>query len=161
PVESAVELESEELLAAVTAAIARLPAAYRSTLNFRLVHGLQPTEIAHALGLSPSTVRSQLRRGLELLRRQLPRSLVLPTVLTASASDGLAAVRAHVLGALPRPTTAVVSSSSPAAIGMVGILLMKKSLLTVVFVLCAAAVLGVTWDMWMPSAGEMAAARPS
>jgi len=90
------EVEATELVAEVTTAIEQLPQPYRSALNLRLVHGLKAVEIAHALGLSPGPVRSQLRRGLALLRRRLPRSLVLPSVVALMSGEGLAAVRERV-----------------------------------------------------------------
>lgn len=87
----------------VAEAIAGMPADYRTVLTLRLVHGLAPVDIAHAHGLSPATVRTRMRRGLELLRAALPRGLAAPglaALLAAEllrAGDGLAAVRAKVL----------------------------------------------------------------
>lgn len=89
----------------VAEAIAGMPADYRTVLTLRLVHGLAPVDIAHAHGLPPATVRTRLRRGLELLRAALPRGWAAPglTALLAAellrASDGLATVRAKVLTA--------------------------------------------------------------
>lgn len=52
-------------------AILELPAAYRETLILRLVEGLTGPEIAAATGLTPGSVRVNLHRGFDLLRRRL------------------------------------------------------------------------------------------
>src|SRR5690606_12261218 len=61
-----------ELTEAVDAAIAALPETYRAVLRLSLGYGHTPAQIAHALERSPGTVRSQLTRGLRLLRQALP-----------------------------------------------------------------------------------------
>lgn len=92
-----------ELREKVAEAIAGMPAEYRTVLTLRLVHGLAAVDIAHAHGLPPATVRTRLRRGLELLRGALPRGLATPGLVALlgaellRARDGLAAVRAKVL----------------------------------------------------------------
>ena len=58
------------------AAIAELPEPYRPVLRLRLRYGHHPSEIAHALDRPAATVRSQLARGLSLLRRKLPSGFV-------------------------------------------------------------------------------------
>jgi RNA polymerase sigma-70 factor (ECF subfamily) len=52
-------------------AIRSLPAAYRETLVMRLVEGLTGDEIAALTGLSPESVRVNLHRGMNLLRKAL------------------------------------------------------------------------------------------
>ncbi|MFT6364464.1 MAG: hypothetical protein ACJAZ8_002891, partial [Planctomycetota bacterium] len=47
-----------------------LPEPYRGTLIYRFYEGLSIKEIAKATGVPPSTVRSQLARGLERIRLQ-------------------------------------------------------------------------------------------
>ncbi|MCA8948716.1 MAG: sigma-70 family RNA polymerase sigma factor, partial [Planctomycetes bacterium] len=64
--------ETAELLDRVEQALAGLESPYREALVLRVVHGLEPAAIAHALGRPPATVRTQLRRGLERLRGALP-----------------------------------------------------------------------------------------
>lgn len=89
----------------VAQALSGLPRDSRDVLTLRLVHGLSSVEIAHAHGLPPATVRTRLRRGLQQLRRALPRGLATPGLLALlgtemlRASDGLAAVRGKVLAA--------------------------------------------------------------
>jgi RNA polymerase sigma-70 factor (ECF subfamily) len=55
----------------VLAAIRSLPPAYRETLVFRLVEGMSGPEIAEKTGLTPSSVRVNLHRGMKLLREKL------------------------------------------------------------------------------------------
>jgi RNA polymerase sigma-70 factor (ECF subfamily) len=59
-----------EALAALEA-IRTLPDAYRETLMLRLVEGLTGDEIAARTGLAPASVRVNLHRGMQLLRRKL------------------------------------------------------------------------------------------
>jgi RNA polymerase sigma-70 factor (ECF subfamily) len=51
--------------------IQRLPESYRETLVLRLVEGMTGPEIAERTGLTPSSVRVNLCRGMKLLREQL------------------------------------------------------------------------------------------
>ncbi|MCB9915559.1 MAG: sigma-70 family RNA polymerase sigma factor [Planctomycetes bacterium] len=105
-------LERRELSAELAAAVDGLEEPYRAVVVLRLRHGLAPAEIAHALGRSPGTVRVQLHRGHELLRRALPASLVGGLALLLGAPRGLAAVRDVVLdeAAATAAATAVTSA---------------------------------------------------
>ncbi|MFI7504380.1 SigE family RNA polymerase sigma factor [Streptomyces sp. NPDC049687] len=53
-------------------ALQRLPMRMRTVVVLRYFHDLSDGEIAADLGVSPSTVRSQLARGIEKLRSQFP-----------------------------------------------------------------------------------------
>jgi RNA polymerase sigma-70 factor (ECF subfamily) len=53
------------------ALVAALPARLRMTLLLRYQEELEPAEIAAVLGVSINTVKSHLRRSLDLLRRKL------------------------------------------------------------------------------------------
>lgn len=55
----------------VLAVIQRLPESYRETLTLRLVEGMTGPEIAARTGLTSSSVRVNLCRGMKLLREQL------------------------------------------------------------------------------------------
>lgn len=57
--------------AEVLDAIRTLPTAYRETLVLRLVEGMTGAEIAEQTGLSPDSVRVNLHRGMDLLRKKL------------------------------------------------------------------------------------------
>ncbi len=60
-------LEASEALDAIRS----LPIAYRETLVLRLVEGMSGNEIADLTGLSPDSVRVNLHRGMNLLRKSL------------------------------------------------------------------------------------------
>ena len=64
-------VEAAEALAAIRA----LPDAYRETLLLRLVEGLTGPEIAEKTGLTHGSVRVNLHRGMEMLRRALGKEL--------------------------------------------------------------------------------------
>ncbi|KUM95469.1 RNA polymerase [Streptomyces yokosukanensis] len=53
-------------------ALQQLPMRMRTVVVLRYFHDLSDTEIAADLDVSPSTVRSQLARGIEKLRSQFP-----------------------------------------------------------------------------------------
>jgi RNA polymerase sigma-70 factor, ECF subfamily len=61
------DAEAREILAAIRS----MPDAYRETLILRLVEGMTGSEIAERTGLTPESVRVNLHRGMELLRRTL------------------------------------------------------------------------------------------
>ncbi len=69
PVEeaAAVEVRSQ-----VAAALQLMPEPYRQVLTLHLEHGLGAKAIADLKDQPPATVRSQIRRGLDKLRRALP-----------------------------------------------------------------------------------------
>ena len=57
--------------AAILGLIRDLPEAYRETLILRLVEGMTGPEIADRTGLTAGSVRVNLHRGMEMLRRKL------------------------------------------------------------------------------------------
>ncbi len=89
-----------ELDREVRLAIDRLPTADRALILLELRHGLAPAEIAEVLDRAPGTVRVQLHRARERLRRLLPAGVASSLVLGGAplrAARGLAAVRGEVL----------------------------------------------------------------
>ena len=91
------EASLRDLEARLEQAIALLPEAHRPVLRLHLLHGLEPAEIAKSLERPPGTVRAQLSRGLDRLRRGLPRGLVAaPAAWILSAAD-FSALRGEVL----------------------------------------------------------------
>jgi len=64
---------NEELRALVGEALVAIQEPFRSTLILRYFGGLEPTEIARREGLPPATVRTRVKRGLELVRAELDR----------------------------------------------------------------------------------------
>ncbi len=66
------EAEAREFADLVAASLDRLPPLYRDVVRMRLVHGLEPAQIAAELQRPRETVKTQLARGIERLRRDLP-----------------------------------------------------------------------------------------
>jgi len=118
--------ERAELRAHLDAGLARVPAAFRPVLVLHLCHGLTVTEIAAALGRSPGTVRSQLARGSEQLRRTLPAGLARALVALEAPTRGLEAVRAAVVEEAALHGSLTVGSQT--AVTALGGLAMKKLL---------------------------------
>ncbi len=112
PVDAA---EAQEAAQHIARGLEGLPAHYRQVLLLHLVHGLGGVQIAQALGRPPATVRTQIKRALELLREVLPRALVVPVGLLAVEGRGLAAVRASVLEQATVGTGAVAASGAAAS----------------------------------------------
>ncbi|MCA8953426.1 MAG: sigma-70 family RNA polymerase sigma factor [Planctomycetes bacterium] len=148
------ELGDEEIVARITATVAALPAHLRPTLTLRLLHGLSPTQIAHALGCPIATVKTRLQRGLAALRRALPAGIVGSLAGLLLADRSLAAARATVLGAAGRTATAV------GAFGAVSAIAMKKIAAGVAFVCLGLLALFAT-GVLTPDAGPEPAASPS
>lgn len=61
------QFEAREVLRAIRS----LPEAYSETLALRLIEGMSASEIAERTGLMPSSVRVNLSRGMEMLRKKL------------------------------------------------------------------------------------------
>lgn len=136
---------TEEAAQALADALRALPLTYRQTLTLRLVHDLEPTAIAHALGAPVATVKSRLQRGMELLRRSLPAGLRVPA-LAAVTPRSLAAVKATVLE--HATTLGGVSAASATAATTTGIgvmVLMNKTMLTAVGALALTGTLALAW----------------
>ncbi|MEM8711396.1 MAG: sigma-70 family RNA polymerase sigma factor, partial [Planctomycetota bacterium] len=135
----------DELRQAVEAALAELPARYALVLREALLEGRDTREIASRHARAPGTVRVQLHRGLERLRRALPAGIGLG-LFASLQPRGLSAVRrviaieARAAGpALAAGTTALTVST---LVG--GIALSSKGLLTA----ASAVVLGMGWWNW-------------
>lgn len=105
-----------EFAAAVVRVRTELGSPYAEVLDLHLAEGLDAKRIAERLGRPAGTVRTQIVRGLELLRRHLPRGFVAGLGLGLGASvqaASLAAVRAAVMA--QATATAAVSASAIAA----------------------------------------------
>ena len=131
PDDRAVELE---LTADVEAAIHKLPAASQSVLVLRLKHHLAVAEIADALRRPPGTVRSQLQRGLEQLRRLLPASYASALLaLLDRPARGMEAIRDSVVAQAASRAT-VAAGLAPSSLP--GVLTMKNLVAAIVVTLC-------------------------
>lgn len=156
-VDAVAEAAGREVSAMVATAVRGLPEPYRQVLLLHLVHELTPKEVAEALTRPDATVRTQLARGLGMLRKVLPLGLAAAAMGAVPAPLGLAVVRAAVL-ARAGEGAAVVTATATAGLGglatFAGVLVMKKVLAVVV---CVLAVLwGWTW--W--GGGELPAPLP-
>lgn len=95
-------------------AVDRVAEPYRSVLARHLFDLEGAREIARDLGRSPGTVRVQLHRGLEILRRRLPPGFAVGLSALPGNTRGLAAVRDRVLerGANSMPTVGVATATA-------------------------------------------------
>lgn len=136
PEEPIDELVAAEVPAAVARALERLPAPYREVLEPHVREGRGADEIAAALGRSAGTVRSQIQRGLERLRRGLPGGAAAFQGVAAVQVGRLTRVRSEVLAAagVPAGTAIAVTGAS----SMLGGILMSKLVLTACLVVVAA-----------------------
>src|SRR5688572_29583509 len=105
------EAAQRELPASVSHALARLPSPYREVLEPALLEEQSAREIAAHLGRSPGTVRVQLQRGLERLRRELPSAQRELAGRRAFALLGLGPLRSRVLQHAGVASTAVPAAS--------------------------------------------------
>ncbi|HEX6883293.1 MAG TPA: sigma-70 family RNA polymerase sigma factor, partial [Planctomycetota bacterium] len=107
------EAAERELPEAVRQALARLPSPYREVVEPALFRDENAREIGARLARSPGTVRVQLQRGLERLRRELPGAQRELAGRRAFGLLGLAGLRERVLaraglagGAVPAASAA-------------------------------------------------------
>lgn len=147
------EAATGELANALELAIARAPEPYRPVLRLHLQHGLEPAEIARSLERPDGTVRAQLHRGLDHLRRLLPPGIAAAAAGAMAPAAALAKVRAVVVQQCGGPAGGVVSTAVT-----LGVLLMfdKKLLIGV-----AAAALLLLPFAFPPSSPPPAVAAPT
>lgn len=101
-----------ELSDVARARLHALPQPYRQVCVLHLEQGLAPHEIASATARPDATVRSQLQRGLDMLRRALPLAFGVAARAAMPAPD-LPAMRARVLAQAKAPSAAVAASGTP------------------------------------------------
>ncbi|MEZ6006510.1 MAG: sigma-70 family RNA polymerase sigma factor [Planctomycetota bacterium] len=119
-----------------------LPDPYRQVLVLRLRHDRTPVEIAMLLDLSPATVRSQIHRGLDLLRRRLPPDRRSPVLAALPLGAGLAAVKERVLAHGAQLAVAPVAGAIPLVLGG---LAMKKALVAAGVLVALTTTLTTVW----------------
>ena len=100
-----------EVSAAVTAAIENLPEDFREALTLHWVHGLTPTQIGQAKGISPNTIKTRLFRARRAIEKALPVGIT-GSMVTTVVGSGMAAGRAKVLA-----TASLVTGGNTAASG--------------------------------------------
>jgi RNA polymerase sigma-70 factor (ECF subfamily) len=142
-VDPVAEANARELQETVAAKVRALPEPYRQVLMLHLVHELTAQEVADALARPHATVRTQLARGLDLLRKALPASIGGPLLAGVPPLLALPALRAKVLLHAQQivPANAAAISSGALAIGS---LAMKKTTLAVLVGVLAL----VAWPWW-------------
>lgn len=122
--------QTEEFTAQVDAAISTLPEVYQPVLVLHLKHDMIAAEIAHALRRPPGTVRTQLMRALDLLKRALPASIALGAGVLLMPLRGLAAVKQVVLANAASRVAAGVAAGAGVGVGVAslvgGTVAMKK-----------------------------------
>jgi RNA polymerase sigma-70 factor (ECF subfamily) len=145
------EVQTQEFTAAVDAAISTLPEVYQPVLVLHLKHGMIAAEIAHALRRPPGTVRTQLMRALELLKKALPPSIAVGACVLSTPLRGLAAVKQAVLADAATHVAAAAGAAGGAAGAVAtaslvgGTVLMKK----VIAAIACAAVLCLGAFVWL------------
>ena len=136
-------VELQEVALRISEALRSLPRHYRQVLSLRLLHGLQPAQIAVALGSPVATCKTRLQRGMEMLRRALPAGIGATLATTLLAGKGLANCRQVVMAKAAlhgAATTAVATSVVAGAV-------MKKTLAAVL----VATLLTTIVTLWPPS----------
>ncbi len=140
----------------LTRAVEGLHEPYRVVLRMHLRHGLPANEIALLLERPPGTVRTQLVRGMELLRRALPAGIAVGAAFVATPLRGMQAIREVVSDAARAAvgSTAGGVAAGAGALALGGVIMQKVVLSAVV---AAAVLLG--WVFW-PDDGNDAGAHP-
>lgn len=153
--DAAAEAIGNELGSELQAAIARLPEAYRPVLRMWLEHGLEAQQIAATLERPAGTVRAQIARGLDQLRRLLPRGVASGVAVAAvglTAGRGLAAVRRELLGPGAGTSTGLLST-----LALGGLLVLHHKLFAAAAALVVAFGLWSWWDVAPPGQPAVAA----
>ncbi len=131
--------QQEELHQRLDDAISNLPERYRNVVRLRIEEGLDSVAIGKALERTPGTVRSQLARGLGLLRLLMPSAVGLGMLYTSTSGAGPARalhsdrIREEITGR----ATSLIGTKGPTA-GL-------KSGLVAPSLLTAAACLAAAW----------------
>ncbi len=143
----------------VVRTIDSLPVHYRQVLRLRLVHGLQPTEIAQTLEIPVGTVRAQLHRGLAQLRGTLPAGIA--TALVAwllGDGDLLAQARTFVLARAAGPSA--IGAATTASPWLLSGVLTMNSKHAVGLVLGLALAAWLTFAVILPATAQPTAPEP-
>ncbi len=146
--------EAGEISMRFDSALEELGEPYRSVARLHLREGLNAREIAERIGRPAGTVRTQIVRALERLRRELP-SLAPGVAWVAGGPDftGLEVLRQRVLAhAGGKATVLGPSAAAGAGLTTVGVLMLKKVLWGAV----AVALLAVGVVLFLDSPGPAA-----
>lgn len=146
-----VALEERELSGEVAKAADALEEPYRQVVLLRLRHGLSTADIAHLLERSPATVRVQLHRAHEQLKRSLPTSLVSALAFGLGHARGLGELRVSLM---QEAATVAVAPSMSATLGA---WIVSQKLI----VASACALILVVTSAWQLNRPETAAEEPA
>jgi RNA polymerase sigma-70 factor (ECF subfamily) len=147
-----------ELRQAVNAALGSLPEKYRAVVAPAILDGVNPGEIARAVGERPGTVRVQLHRGLRLLREALPAGFALGAAIT-TASMGMGQVRMKVLlGA--SESAGRLGKGAGVGVGSGGVLAWVAARWPLVGGVAAVAIVGGGWALLSGEGGRATDADP-
>ena len=153
------EASTRELEQALAEQVRALPEPYRHVLILHLEHGLGAKEIAEAHDRPAATVRSQIQRGLDLVRRALPAGFA-AGITACPPPGGLDRVReivlAHSGGSAATVGTAGTVATAAAVVG--GVMAMKSAVSVSGL---GAILLLATWPLWPSGAVERAEAPQS
>jgi RNA polymerase sigma factor (sigma-70 family) len=114
-----------ELAEHLRAAIATLAVPQREVMTLHLVHGMTPTEIAHATSRPVGTVKSWIHRSRDEVRRRLPTGVLASFGTLLRGMDRLPQLRAAVLDA----ARALATGASVGAVGAISATLSVRSCL--------------------------------
>lgn len=149
-----VEAAAAELAAAVEAVRSDFGDAYRDVLRLHLQEGLGAHEIAVVLKRPASSVRTQLMRALQELRRRLPAGFVggmAPAWLAIDGGPVSSALREAVIAAARSAVPARVSGLAARAPSAVSSLIAPKLMIAAVAVVVVAVLLLVLQSVATPS----------
>jgi RNA polymerase sigma factor (sigma-70 family) len=131
-------------------ALSKLPEPYAEVLRLHLADGKKSIDIARELGREPGTVRMQVHRGLDLLRRALPAGFATGAIVASLSTTARAATRERVLTEAVRRGATVTGASVGAGTGVL-----------VAKVAVAAVVLGVAAYFAWPEPSVTGADEPA
>ena len=131
-----------ELEGTVENALQRMSPRYRRVLQPYLLHTQKPEQIARTLGEAPGTVRTQIHRGLERLRRILPAGALVGYVGT---TRGWGAVRSSVLSHAQLSAGGAALATSALAPTLIGGLIVTQKAVVAGSVALVASLAWVAW----------------
>lgn len=138
-----------EFSAKLGEALAKLPEPYAEVLRMHLADGKKSIDIAKELGREPGTVRMQVHRGLDLLRRALPAGFATGAVVASLGGTARAAMRERVLAeAVARGATGVSAATGATAGGAFGVKLLGAAFLVTIVGFVAAFALFLANDAY-------------
>jgi RNA polymerase sigma-70 factor (ECF subfamily) len=152
------QAQAQELSCELAGALESLPIKYREILSPYLTHGMRPVEIARRLRRAPGTVRMQMHRGLEMLRRALPAGFAATGVVCITPTGSWAAVREKVVARAHTFVRSGGALSTGAATGASVATILKLALAGV---LVAAVAGAARMNALQPASGSLAVDVPA